>query len=112
MSRPCSCACNPEGYFECYARGRHYDTFQAVAVYSTVVSSRRGGKAQILRFDETGTRVRLSEEASTETDSPKHGLHRAAHHSFTGVRMGAPLPFSSTTTNLAGSVLLALRPTT
>jgi membrane fusion protein, multidrug efflux system len=34
------------------------------------------------------------------------------HHSFTGVRMGAPLPFSSTTTNLAGSVLLALRPTT
>ena len=36
----------------------------------------------------------------------------AEHHSFTGVRMGAPLPFSSTTTNLAGSVLLALRPTT
>jgi hypothetical protein len=28
------------------------------------------------------------------------------------VRMGAPLAFSSTTTNLAGSVLLALRPTT
>ena len=36
----------------------------------------------------------------------------ALHHSFTGVRMGAALPFSSTTTNLAGSVLLALRPTT
>ena len=34
------------------------------------------------------------------------------HHSFAGVRMGAPLAFSSTTTNLAGSVLLALRPTT
>ncbi len=33
-------------------------------------------------------------------------------HYFTGVRMGAPLAFSSTTTNLAGSVLLALRPTT
>ena len=31
---------------------------------------------------------------------------------FTGTRMGAPLAFSSTTTNLAGSVLLALRPTT
>ena len=32
-------------------------------------------------------------------------------YSFTGVRMGAPLAFSSTTTNLAGSVVLALRPT-
>src|SRR5438874_12696755 len=30
-----------------------------------------------------------------------HGAHGAEHHSFTGVRMGAPLPFSSTTTNLA-----------
>ena len=36
----------------------------------------------------------------------------AEHHSFTGVRTGAPLAFSSTTTNLAGSVALALRPTT
>jgi hypothetical protein len=33
-------------------------------------------------------------------------------YSFTGVKMGAPLAFSSTTTNLAGSVVLALRPTT
>jgi hypothetical protein len=41
-----------------------------------------------------------------------HGAHGAEHYSFTGVRMGAPLPFSSTTTNLAGSVVLALRPTT
>ena len=41
-----------------------------------------------------------------------HGAHGAVHHSFTGVRMGAPLPFSSTTTNLAGAVVLALRPTT
>jgi hypothetical protein len=40
------------------------------------------------------------------------GAHGAEHHSFTGVRMGAPLAFSSTTTILAGSVLLALRPTT
>src|SRR6266446_1441365 len=31
------------------------------------------------------------------------GAHGVEHHSFTGVRMGAPLPFSSTTTNLAGS---------
>jgi hypothetical protein len=38
--------------------------------------------------------------------------HGAEHHSFTGVRMGAPLAFSSTTTNLAGAVALALRPTT
>jgi len=37
---------------------------------------------------------------------------RCRHYSFTGVKMGAPLAFSSTTTNLAGSVLLALRPTT
>ena len=40
------------------------------------------------------------------------GVSLAEPHSFTGVRTGAPLPFSSTTTNLAGSVVLALRPTT
>ena len=40
---------------------------------------------------------------------PHHGTE---HHSLTGVWRGAPLPFSSTTTNLAGCVLLALRPTT
>ncbi len=45
-------------------------------------------------------------------ESVAGGAHGAEHHSFTGVRMGAPLAFSSTTTNLAGSVLLALRPTT
>jgi hypothetical protein len=33
-------------------------------------------------------------------------------YSFTGVRMGAPLAFRNTTTNLAGAALLALRPTT
>ena len=33
------------------------------------------------------------------------------HYSFTGMRTGAPLAFSSTTTNRAGSVLLVLRPT-
>ena len=51
----------------------------------------------------------------TAAQKPKRlgeGAHGAEHHSFTGVRMGAPLAFSSTTTNLAGSVLLALRPTT
>jgi len=40
------------------------------------------------------------------------GAHGAEPHSCTGVRMGAPLAFSSTTTNLAGAVVLALRPTT
>ena len=54
-----------------HTSGAYHGPFQAAAVYSTVVPSRRGGKAQILRFDETGARVRLSDEASTETDSPK-----------------------------------------
>ena len=40
------------------------------------------------------------------------GCTAAEHYSLTGVKSGAPLPLSSTTTNLAGSVLLALRPTT
>ena len=38
--------------------------------------------------------------------------HGAERHSFTGLKMGAPLAFSSTTTNRAGSVLLTFRPTT
>jgi hypothetical protein len=54
-----------------HTSGGYHGPFQAVAVYSTVVPSRRGGKAQILRFDETGARVRLNEEPSTEADSPK-----------------------------------------
>jgi hypothetical protein len=44
----------------------YHGPFQAAAVYSTVVPSPRGGKVQILRFDENGARVRLTEEASTE----------------------------------------------
>ena len=47
-----------------------------------------------------------------EDAAEEHGAPGAEHHSFTGVRMGAPLPFRNITTNLAGSVLLALRPTT
>jgi hypothetical protein len=54
-----------------HTSGAYHGPFQAAAVYSTVVPSRRGGKAQILRFDENGARVRLSDEVSTETDSPK-----------------------------------------
>src|SRR5262249_18144362 len=45
-------------------------------------------------------------------DDAHHPPLARADYSFTGVRTGAPLAFSSTTTNLAGSVLLALRPTT
>jgi hypothetical protein len=54
-----------------HTSGGYHGPFQAAAVYSTVVPSRRGGKAQILRFDETGARVQLNEEASAEADSPK-----------------------------------------
>ena len=54
---------------------------------------------------------------STDLKAPREGralreVTTLVHHSFTGVRTGAPLAFSSTTMNLAGSVLLALRPTT
>jgi hypothetical protein len=55
-----------------HTSGGYHGPFQALAVYSTVVPSPRGGKVQILRFDETGARVRLNDEASTEPDSPKH----------------------------------------
>jgi hypothetical protein len=55
-----------------HTSGGYHGPFQALAVYSTVVPSPRGGKAQILRFDETGARVRLNDEAPTEADSPKH----------------------------------------
>ena len=69
---------------------------------------------------EDGDAILVAEPAgSTERGSPKilrgsvvGGVDGAEHHSLTGVRIGAPLVFSSTTTNLAGSVLLALRPTT
>jgi hypothetical protein len=37
---------------------------------------------------------------------------KMARDHFTGTRMGAPLAFTRMTTNLAGAVLLALRPTT
>jgi hypothetical protein len=53
---------------------------------------------------------RLCPSHSHSTGTRAHGA--APHWSCTGVRMGAPLAFSSTTTNLAGSVVLALRPTT
>jgi hypothetical protein len=57
------------------------------------------------RIDEGGFGMRVARRAAARAA-------RCQRHSFTGVKMGAPLPFNSTTTNLAGSVLLALHPTT
>jgi hypothetical protein len=51
-----------------HTSGGYHGPFQA----PPIVPSPRGGKAQILRFDETGAHVRLNDEASTEVDSPKH----------------------------------------
>ena len=45
-----------------------------------------------------------------ENDGSVGGRQRVSYS--TGVRMGAPLFFTKTTRNFAGSVLLALRPTT
>ena len=59
-----------------------------------------------------GTAPRAYQAASLTASAAARSVHVAERHSFTGVRTGAPLAFSSTTTNLAGSVLLALRPTT
>jgi hypothetical protein len=49
----------------------YHGTFQARAVYSVVVPSATGGKAQIRRFDETGARVLLDDEVSKGIDSVK-----------------------------------------
>jgi hypothetical protein len=49
----------------------YHGTFQAKAVYSVVVPSAAGGKAQIQQFDETGARVRLNDEMSKRIDSVK-----------------------------------------
>ena len=43
--------------------------------------------------------------ASLIAAASARSAHGAERHSFTGVRIGAPLPFNSTTTNLAGSAL-------
>jgi hypothetical protein len=40
----------------------HHGTFEARAVYSVVMPSAGGGKARILRFDDTGARVRMADE--------------------------------------------------
>ena len=43
---------------------------------------------------------------------PKTACTNVRYAHSTGVRMGAPLFLTNTTSNFAGSVLLALRPTT
>ena len=58
------------------------------------------------RVDEGGFAMRMARRVAVRA------VRGAEHHSFTGVRTGAPLAFRNTTTNLAGSVVLALRPTT
>jgi hypothetical protein len=50
--------------------GYHGD-FQANALYSVMVRNPNGGKAQIIRFDDTGTPVRMVDEVPSGVDSPK-----------------------------------------
>jgi ribosomal protein L14 len=49
----------------------HHGKFEAKAVYTVVVRSPNGGKAQIIRFDETGAVVVMADERPTGTDSVK-----------------------------------------
>lgn len=49
----------------------YHGTFEAKAVYTVVVRSPNGGKAQIVRFDETGAVVVMADERPTATDSVK-----------------------------------------
>jgi hypothetical protein len=49
----------------------HHGTFEAEAVYSVVVRSASGGKAQIVRFDDTGTPVLMADELQSGKDSRK-----------------------------------------
>jgi hypothetical protein len=49
----------------------YHGNFQARAVYSTVVPSAVGGKAQIRHFDENGAPMRLDDEVSKGVDSIK-----------------------------------------
>jgi hypothetical protein len=50
--------------------GYHGD-FQANALYSVVVRDPNGGKAQIIRFDDTGTPARMVDQVPSGIDSPK-----------------------------------------
>jgi hypothetical protein len=54
-----------------HTSGGYHGEFQAQALYSVVVRSATGGKAQILRFDDTGAPVRMADEVPSGTDSVK-----------------------------------------
>lgn len=49
----------------------HHGGYEVRAVYSVVVRGPNGGKFRILRFDETGAPVTMSDERATTTDSLK-----------------------------------------
>jgi hypothetical protein len=49
----------------------YHGEFQALALYSVVVRSTTGGKAQILRFDDAGVPVRMVDEVPSGIDSVK-----------------------------------------
>jgi hypothetical protein len=49
----------------------HHGAFEAHALYSVVMRSAAGGKAQILRFDDTGARVRMADELPSGINSIK-----------------------------------------
>jgi len=49
----------------------HHGQFEAKAVYSTVVKSRFGGKASLVRFDPEAKPVTMADEKATGTDSPR-----------------------------------------
>jgi len=54
-----------------HTSGGHHGTFEAKAVYTVIVRSPNGGKARIVRFDETGAVVVMADERPTGTDSVK-----------------------------------------
>jgi len=49
----------------------HHGQFEAKAVYSTVVKSRTGGKASLVRFDSGARAVAMADEKATGVDSPR-----------------------------------------
>jgi hypothetical protein len=54
-----------------HTTGSYHGEFGAQALYVVVVRSPNGGKAQILRFDDTGAPVRMPDEVPSGFDSEK-----------------------------------------
>jgi len=50
----------------------YHGAFEARALYTVVVKSPNGGKARIIRFDESGAVVVMADERPSGSDSPKH----------------------------------------